>query len=187
MCGDSPLFKLSPRKDLPLVGKLAPLAYCELAAQRGGVEEHPTHGGTPSTFAATLWFWQSPDFSRQVTIRVGSGGFTLPDGLREGATPSHTAQKALRCFRILRNLAARNLQVSLEKTKFFCLDSATSAVLAKLRADIDPGITILARDLELTVTQAVVACFPPLGPVKERPHPGTTASGNLEFLVVRQE
>ncbi|CAE7704677.1 unnamed protein product [Symbiodinium sp. CCMP2592] len=65
-----------------------------------------------------------------------------------GSTASNTAHKALKTFRILRDsLAERNLQVSLEKTKFLCSDSATSQVLARLRSDQDPGITLLAKDL----------------------------------------
>ena len=65
-----------------------------------------------------------------------------------GPTAASTAQKALKCFRMLRDsLAESNLQVSLEKTKFLCSDSATSTALSKLRQDTDPGITLLAKDL----------------------------------------
>ena len=65
-----------------------------------------------------------------------------------GTTALNTAQKALKCFRLLCDpLAERNLSVSLEKTKFLCSDTATSKALSRLRTEEDPGITLLAKDL----------------------------------------
>ena len=76
-----------------------------------------------------------------------------------GATPAQTALKALKCFRTLRDsLASRNLTVSLEKTKFLCSDSATTKVLERMRSDNDPGVTLLAKDVQCLRADTSVCC-----------------------------